>query len=311
MTACFVCLRELGRGPTVESYHRRCLQDLFGVATIPKIDIELAKLHTAGLAMVGRTSLSGVQRKISLGLSSDRQTLQVALGPNRYILKPQTETYPALPENEHVSMRLAGIIGIEVPPCGLFRLKDGSLAYLVLRFDRTATGSKLRQEDFCQLAEKSPKEKYDGSSELCARLIKRYADEPGVELWKFCRLTLFNWWVGNGDAHLKNFSLLAGTDGLQRLSPAYDLVATRLVIPDDQLSLSVVGKKDGLTRRNWIAFAEYCEVPERAADRMVAAFIKAVEPANSAIDRSALPDSLKADYKDLIHSRTAILSKTR
>ena len=162
MTACLICLGEMGRRPALGAYHRDCLQRLFGAATIPEIDVEIAKLHTVGLAMVGRTSLSGVQRKVSLGLSADRKTLQVALGAQRYILKPQTETYPSLPENEHVTMRLAELAGLEIPPCGLFRLKDDSTAYLVLRFDRTPEGRKLRQEDFCQLAQKSPKEKYDG-----------------------------------------------------------------------------------------------------------------------------------------------------
>lgn len=309
MTFCLMCLRARDRS-ALGSYHRRCLRELFGAPITPKIDVELARLHTVGLAMVGRVSLSGVQRKISLGLSADRQTLQVALRPNRYILKPQTETYPSLPENEHATMRLAGIVGIEVPPCGLFQLKDGSMAYLVLRFDRMATGKKLRQEDFCQLAEKSPKEKYDGSSELCARLLERYADEPGIETWKFYRLTLFNWWVGNGDAHLKNFSLLAGTDGLQRLAPAYDLVATRLVIPDDQLALSIVGKRDGLTRANWIAFAEYCKIPQRSAERVISAFATAAEEASSIIARSALPEAMKAHYQELIRTRTQILMGT-
>lgn len=307
MTACLVCLREIGGAPALDSYHRRCLRAMFGAPTIPSIDIELAKLHTAGLAMAGRISLSGVQRKISLNLSPDRRTLQVALGQHRYILKPQTETYPALPENELVTMRLARIVGIDIPPCGLFSLKDGSPAYVVLRFDRTEAGRKLRQEDFCQLAEKSPKEKYDGSAELCARLVRRYADEPGIELWKLYRLTLFNWWIGNGDAHLKNFSLLAGTDGIQRLSPAYDLVSTRLVIPDDQLALSVIGKRDGLTRSNWLAFAEYCGIPGRAAEQTIATFVNSIGEVNSTIQRSPLPSDMKDTYQDLIRLRTSAL----
>lgn len=307
MSVCLICLAGLERRPMLGSYHRRCLRQLFGALTIPEIDVELAKLHTAGLAMVGRVSLSGVQRKVSLGLSADGRRLQVALGPNRYILKPQTETYLSLPENEHVTMKLAAVVGIETPPCGLFPLKDGSMAYLALRFDRLPTGKKLRQEDFCQLAEKPPKEKYDGSAELCARLVRRHTSEPGVEMWKLFRLLLFNWWVGNGDAHLKNFSLLAGIDGLQRLSPAYDLVATRLVIPDDPLALPVGGKRDGLTRTDWLALADYCQIPPRAAHRVLGELVSAFDEAAVLISRSALPESMKSDYRELLRSRTEIL----
>ena len=70
--------------------------------------------------------------------------------------------------------------------------------------------------------------------------------------------------------HLKNFSLLCGEDGLHRLSPAYDLVCTRLVIPDDQLALPVGGKRERLTRHDWLDFAKYAGLPERSAQRVVA-----------------------------------------
>jgi serine/threonine-protein kinase HipA len=142
-------------------------------------------------------------------------------------------------------MVLAGLMGIETAPLELVRLRDGTLAYLTVRFDRPPEGGKLRQEDFCQLSEKSPKEKYEGSAELCARIVRKYASEPLVEMLKLYRLMVFVWWTGNGDMHLKNFSLLASRDGLQRLSPAYDQLCTCLVIPDDPLALTVGGKKKG------------------------------------------------------------------
>lgn len=100
----------------------------------------------------------------STNLSADRETLQVATGAARFILKPQTEAYPALPENEHVTTRLAQLVGIDVRRSGLVLLKDGSLAFIVRRFDRLENGKKVRQEDFCQLAELSLKEKYDSSA---------------------------------------------------------------------------------------------------------------------------------------------------
>ena len=94
---CRICLESV-RGE--KDYHERCLRALFGTAKVPKLDVEASKLHTAALAMVGHTSLSGIQKKISVNLAADRETLQVAAEGGRYILKPQTETYPGLPENE-------------------------------------------------------------------------------------------------------------------------------------------------------------------------------------------------------------------
>jgi serine/threonine-protein kinase HipA len=301
--ACFICLQPITR----DRYHPSCVRELFGTGQVPTIDVELAKLHTLALAMVGHTTLSGIQRKISLGLAGDRRTLQVSTEGGRFILKPQAQTYPSLPENEHLTMRMAGRVGIAIAPCGLIELKDKSLAYVARRFDRTDAGKKLLQEDFCQLAGKSPKDKYDSSGERCAKLVHRYASAPGIEAAKLFRLMVFVFWTGNGDMHLKNFSLLRGEDGHHRLSPAYDLLSTRLVIADDFLALSVDGNKKNLTRRQWMTYAERCRVPPRAAERILGEIAAATEDATAMIERSALPGEMKADYAALIRRRGATL----
>jgi serine/threonine-protein kinase HipA len=303
VSPCLVCLED---APAGARYHTKCVRELFGTRAVPTIDVELAKLHTAALAMVGHTSLSGVQRKVSLGLSVERATLRVAAEGGRYILKPQAQTFPALPENEHVTMRIAARAGIEVPPNGLVTLKDGSLAYLVKRFDRI-DGTKLLQEDFCQLAGRAPKDKYSGSAELCARLVYRYASEPLIEARKLFRLVVVSWWTGNGDMHLKNFSLLRGSDGRHRLSPGYDLLCTRLVIPGDQLALAVAGNKKNVTRRQWLELAAACKLPARAAERVLAEIVAAASDAGDLVTRSALPEEMKTDYRRLIAERTTKL----
>jgi serine/threonine-protein kinase HipA len=298
---CHFCLQDTDHD---SGYHPRCLKNLFGSARLPTIDIELAKLHTAGLAMVGHTSLSGIQKKISLNLTADRATLQVAVERGRYILKPQTNTYPALPENEHVTSRLAELVNIATAHNGLMPLKDGSLAFIVARFDRPPEGCKLRMEDFCQLAELSPKEKYQGSGELCVRLLRKYASEPLVEVLKLYRLLVFGWWTGNGDLHLKNLSLLADLDGRYRLSPAYDLVCTRLVIDEDPLALTVAGKRDRLKRDTWLNFAEYCTLPQRAAESVLNEHIAALDKAQDLIARCWLPKDMREAYSALLATRT-------
>jgi serine/threonine-protein kinase HipA len=273
------------------------------------VDVELAKLHTVAQAMVGHTSISGIQRKISVGLSIDRATLQVAAEGGSFILKPQAQTFPNLPENEHVTMRIGALAGIEIPPCGLVHLRDDSLAYIVRRFDRTPRHGKLLQEDFCQLAELSPKQKYEASAERCARVVRDYATEPVIEMMKLFRLIVFTWWCGNGDMHLKNFSLLRGTDGVYRLSPAYDMLCTSLVIPGDPLALSVSGNKEDVRPREWRAFAQYCGLPEKAAARAIADVRDALAPAVELVGRSLLPADMKERYTELLTKRAKSLAR--
>lgn len=306
MTSCRVCLDEIADGPA----HPRCLEDLFGERHMPDVDLDLARLHTVALATVGKASMSGVQRKISVRLADGadrRDTLHFEFGRGRFILKPQAGTFPHLPENEHLTMRLAAHFGLTIPPCGLLPLRDGTEAYIVRRFDRDDGGKKYRQEDFCQLAEKSPKEKYEGSAELAFRLLRRYAAEPGIAALELYKQFLFSWWVGNGDAHLKNFSLLEDQDGRFQLSPAYDLVSTVLVIPDDQLALPIIGKKSGLTKKTWLELARYAAIPERAAARVLARPAQILAEAKAAVERSYLPEPQKTAYTALITDRAALV----
>jgi serine/threonine-protein kinase HipA len=302
--SCRICLEETeGDG----GYHTRCLRKLFHSSKVPQLDIEVNKLHIAALAMVGHASLSGVQKKISVDLAPGRATLRVAAEGGRYILKPQTGTFPYVPENEHVTTRMAELVGIEVASNGLVSLNDGSLAYVGRRFDRLPNGHKLRQEDFCQLDRKSPKQKYDGSCELCVRLVRNYATEPLVEVLKLFRLLLFSWWSGNGDMHLKNFSLMVDTQGIVRFTPAYDLLCTRLVIPNDTLALPVDGRRDKLTRASWLELGEYCQLPAKAVARILDKQIDVLDDACRLIVRSFLPDEQKDQYQKLVTERTAVL----
>jgi len=297
MNVCRICLEEIH---TADACHANCLRGLFGSAQEPTLDIEVSKLHTAALAMVGHTSLSGVQKKISVNLSADRQTLAVAAAGGLYILKPQTDTYPALPENEHVTTRLADLSGLSVAAAGLVVLKDKSLAYVVKRFDRLPEGGKVRQEDFCQLSELPPKEKYAGSAELCVRVLRKYASEPLIEIRKLFQWLVFGWWSGNGDMHLKNFSLLTDEEGITRLTPAYDLVCTQLVIPDDPLALPINGKETNVRRGDWLKLAEYCGLPPTVARQILDKQLSVTSKANALIEQSYLPEEQKRAYLQLI-----------
>ncbi len=303
--SCRICLGALESG---EDYHRRCLRSLFGVDRAPEVDLDLAKFQTFALAMVGHTALSGAQRKISMGLTPDRVSLRAEIEGGHYILKPRNETYPRLPELELLSMRAAERAGVAIPPCGLLTLRDGSAAYVIRRFDRAASGRKIRMEEFCQLAELPPKDKYAGSAELCVRLLRRHAGEALIELAKLYRQLLVSWWLGNGDLHLKNLAVLCEDDGLVHLSPAYDVLATRVVIPADQLALTVGGKRERLTRKTWLELAAYATIPGKAAagiiDEVLASRVGAMEMAA----RVPLTDAEREAFGETLATRSQALA---
>lgn len=289
-------------------YHPGCIEWLFGTRTFPELDIGLSKLYSlAATKMAGKMSISGAQEKVSLTLSSDKSSLEVAASGGKYILKPETSRFSSVPQNEQLTMLLAQLVSIEVPPLGLIRLKDGAIAYIVKRFDRLDDGSKLQVEDFCQLAEKRLRDKYDGSGELCVRVLRAHASEDIIELRKLYRLLLFSWWVENGDMHLKNFSLLTTPAGIRQLSPAYDLLCTKLVIPDDTLAMPIGGRDKNFTRRKWLDFAEYCGIPERAAKRLISEQVEALEPALRLVSASFLPTDMKEQYEVFLRHNTSVL----
>lgn len=306
MSSCLVCLE---RTKGSEDYHPKCLEALFGTKELPSLDVELSELYKlAATKMAGKMSISGAQEKVSLVLSPDKKSLEVAATGGQYILKPEGSRFSAVPQNEHLTMQMARTRSIEVPEFGLMRLKEGSIAYVVKRFDRTDDGGKLPVEDFNQLAMKKLRDKYNGSGEECAKIIRKYTTETVIEMQKFYRLMLFSWWMANGDMHMKNFSLITD-DGICKLSPAYDLVCTELVIPGDTLAMPVGGRVKNFTRRKWLNFAEYCEIPKRAAERLLTEQIDALASSIELISKSLLSQEMKERYAETIRANTAILNE--
>ena len=306
MSSCLICL---GKTKGDEEYHASCLESLFGTKELPSLDVELSELYKlAATKMAGKMSISGAQEKVSLVLSPDRTTLEVAASGGQYILKPEASRFSAVPQNEQLSMQMARSVSIEVPEFGLMRLKEGSIAYIVKRFDRTDDGKKLRVEDFNQLAMKKLRDKYNGSGEECAKIIRKFASETVIEMQKFYRLVLFSWWMANGDMHMKNFSLITNQEELCRLSPAYDLVCTELVIPGDTLAMPIGGRDKNFTRRKWLDFAEYCKIPKRAAERLITNQIDALAPSIDLISKSFLSQEMKEKYEEMIRANTAVLN---
>ncbi|MBO0934061.1 type II toxin-antitoxin system HipA family toxin [Fibrella aquatilis] len=241
--------------PNLRTYSpkaRKLLFDGVNVShTLPLLRREIRRgiLLSTG-QRVPRLSISGVQEKY--GLVRQETVLRLPTGneQTQYILKPvpiDLDNPTDVPANEHLTMQLASqVYGIVTAANGLIFFADGEVALLVRRFDITADGSKRRQEDFASLSGRTrqlagPDFKYEGSYEQIARLIHQYLPAARVEIEKLFRLVLFNYLFSNGDAHLKNFSILETTDGDFLLSPAYDLINTSLHVHDSDMAL-----KDGL-----------------------------------------------------------------
>ncbi len=305
MARCRICLKSAGGDL---DYHPQCLESMFGTDTLPLLDIELSRLMGLAAEMAGKMSVSGIQEKVSLRLSEDKSRFEIAPTGGRYILKPEPSRFAFVPQNEHLTMRLAELVDIEVPRLGLVELKDQATAYVIKRFDRLDDGTKLQVEDFCQLGEKPMRDKYQGSGELCVRILRKYASEPLIEIRKLFKVLLFSWWVSNGDQHLKNFSLIRTTESRWRLAPAYDLICTRLPIPSDRdLALPICGKRSNFTKRLWLDFAKYSQIPERAALRLLQEQTDALEPSLGFIEASFLPEELKSRYQDIVRQNTELL----
>ena len=197
-----------------------------------------------------KMSIQGVQPKLSAKLNVKDEVFDIVDRGGEYILKPQNNFYPELPENESLTMKLAELIGVEVPLSGMIYSSDGKFTYFIKRFDRYGRSKKLSLEDFAQLAGKSRETKYDYSMEKLITLIDTFCTFPAIEKVKLFRLSIFNFLIGNEDMHLKNFSLIT-RDNKVELSPAYDLLNTTIVLPKSQeeIALPLAGKKRNLSAK--------------------------------------------------------------
>ncbi len=287
-------------------YHTKCSKAFFGSPQAPILDYSLNDLHELAKLIVQKSiAVTGVQPKLSLTFEKDvqqgvhRLTL-VGLWGN-YLLKPPTTQYTELVENEHASMRLAQIFGIRTVPFSLIRLKTGELAYLTRRIDREKQ-KKLALEDMCQLTERLTEYKYRGSVEQIAKVIRDYSSNPGLDLAYFTELVLFSWLIGNADMHLKNYSLLTNHEGMVSLAPAYDLVATKLIIPQDteETALTINGKKSRIKMKDFETFAETIQLPKKSFENIIERFQQKLQLALLELNNSFLSETSKLAYRDLL-----------
>lgn len=202
-----------------------------------------------------RFSLAGVALKMSMLRKGQGLTIpsRGALGDT--IVKFPDRVFPNVPLNEWSMMRLAERVGIDVPQVHLVHRDETqtpdnvwpeteNVAYAVDRFDRVPSGDRVHIEDFAQVLGKRPLRKYDCTIETLGALVYRSYDEESLN--EYVRRQTLNILISNGDAHLKNWSLIYRDARRPSLSPAYDIVSTALYRPSgnpERLAMKVAGSK--------------------------------------------------------------------
>lgn len=323
------CLSTLADLPE-EGYSARALARLADRRKLPaRLAFTRAEVP-AIRAGTPRLSISGVQGKVSLRLVRGRfEPVEVGGG---YILKPvPSGPLPAfhqeVPANEHVTMQLAEqLFSIRTAPNALVRLADGELAYLTRRFDRTPGGGRLWQHDFCQLMGRTPRThgpqyKYDSSYEALGNALRACCAAWRVEVEELFRRIVHAYAFGNGDAHLRNFSVLEAEAGDYLLSPAYDLVASTLHLPgESRLALDLFDGDEipaGVLREGFETGRDLLELARRFGmreDRARAVLVRVGDrrdAVHALVRRSFLTEPAQDAYLRIFDDRVKALSLER
>jgi serine/threonine-protein kinase HipA len=258
------------------------------------------------LSQAAKMSIQGVQPKLSVRLNAKKEIFEIVDKGGQYIFKPQTINYKEVPENEDVTMRLAKLIGIEVPLHGLVYSKDGTMTYFIRRFDRAGRNKKIPVEDFAQLSGKNRETKYDSSMEQVIAIIEKFCTFPAIEKLKLFNLTLFNYLIGNEDMHLKNFSVIR-FDPKVELSPAYDLLNSTIILNSrEELALSLNGKKNNLKKNDFFVYLakKRLELTQISIDQTKSRIINALPRWIDLIRKCFLSDTMKMNYIGLLDERS-------
>jgi serine/threonine-protein kinase HipA len=290
-------------------FHEKCALDFFGTPVPPKIEYSLHQMDELARNVVERSiAVPGVQPKLSMSLvkktqtnTATRLTVVGALGGN-FIFKPPSDRFPQMPENEHLTMRIAEALGIRVVPSSLIRLASGELSYITKRIDRLEGGEKLHMLDMFQITEAF--DKYKGSMEKVGKALGKYSSNTLLDKTFYFDLALFSFLSGNNDMHLKNFSMIEGTSGWV-LAPAYDLLNVAIVLPEDteELALSLAGKRKKLKRAHFEGLGTELGLNPKQIKGAFNRMVKNKETAFDLIDQSFLSEPMKIAYKEVMDKR--------
>ncbi len=310
MSNCLYCYKELDARYEGD-YHPQCNKAFFGTTHAPILPYRLSEMEQlAKEAAELSITVPGVQPKLSLGWiktelkngHQGRLTIMNALEGN-YILKPQNAQYSQMPENEHISMKLAALFKIDIVPVNMIRLASGELCYITRRIDRNQDGSKNHMIDFLQILELE--DKYKGTMEILGKTIGNLSANTLLDKLRFFELTVFNYVIGNNDMHLKNFSMWLSNIGWT-LSPAYDLLNVKMILPNDKEDMALLfgGKKMNFNKSYFDQFAGILNLNNKQINAVYKRLGKWLPEAIRLIDVSFLKENHRTAYKELINQRT-------
>ncbi|MFN8349053.1 MAG: HipA domain-containing protein [Spirosomataceae bacterium] len=296
------------------------------VAAYLDFDAPQYLLDNAFSSNIQQISISGVQLKHSLRLAGNH--LQLTQSGGEYLLKPipvgRFQYLDLAPENEHLMMQIAAqVYGIETASNALIYFKNGEPAYLVKRFDVREDGRKWLQEDFSQIKQVSRQQngenyKYEGSYEEIACLIQKHCAAWPIEVEKFFKLVIFNYLFSNGDAHLKNFSLIQTAFGDFSLTPAYDLFCTAVHTPfESAMALDLFANDYFTNAYNTLGYYSYADfyefgirvgISHQRTEKIIQLLSNRSDSVQQMIDNSFLPISLQHLYWQQYQSRWKALT---
>lgn len=304
---CLYCYKDLN---DEIDFHQKCSLAFFGTKEAPKLPYTLDQMSELAKNVVERSvSVPGVQPKLSMTLVNEARgkdsklTVVGALGGN-YIFKPPNMDFPEMPQNEHVTMRIAEAFGIKVVPSSLIRLQSGELSYITKRIDRTIDGGKIHMIDMFQITEAY--DKYKSSMEKIGKALNTYSDNTLLDKLYFFELTIFSFLSGNNDMHLKNFSMIQ-TDYGWSLSPAYDLLNATILNPEDkeELALTIEGKKKKLKPEHFDQLGKVLGLSSKQTSGVYKRLQLNKKTAFSLLDQSFLSENMKSKYQLLMNERYA------
>ncbi|MGF1556532.1 HipA domain-containing protein [Paucihalobacter sp.] len=307
------CLYCYGATANAKDFHDECALKFFGTSTAPKIPYSLSQMDELAKNIVERSvAVPGVQPKLSMSLirnakkkSDTRLTVLGALG-GEFILKPPSERFCEMPENEHVTMKIAEVLGIRVVPSSLIRIASGELSYITRRIDRTSKGEKIHMLDMFQITEAS--DKYKSSMEKIGNAIDQYSSNTLLDKVLYFELVIFSFITGNNDMHLKNFSMIKDTIGWT-LSPAYDLLNASIINPkdDEELALTLNGKKRKLKTEHFLGFGKGLGLSPKQINGAFKRIPDKLSEIENWIDKSFLSNDMKNAYKHVLEKRIGVL----
>ena len=306
---CSYCLRGLNQEQLkTSSFHKQCSKKMWNTGREIKIYLSSRDPLSSFRNTIHGGSISGAQRKGLFHLKNG--VLYPKSKSSQYIIKPQGD-YPYLPQNEHLTMAIAKSIGFSTPPFGIFNIKKIGMVFIIKRFDITEEGKHLRLEDFAQVLNQLRAKKYLSSYEKLAKGIRLHSFAPTIDLFEMWKRLLFSFFIGNGDMHLKNWSLIELTSmkGIFRLSPCYDFLNTRLPLHDEDidLALSLNGKKHKITKDLFVEFATQNNI-QHLIDDVFSDLKNWMNKTEDLVQHSYLSEELKEKYLDIVKSRLKVLA---